>query len=125
MAQAEKLTQSRLKAAETNKTCSIIRNDEMQMDEILDYVDSYKSRSATNLDINSYKSLKLENLKKEQANRVWPEFNSAPKLVGKIKSRRFNNGNNVYQGPYAGFFYYSRVSGVAYSVKSSQKIDFI
>lgn len=72
-----------------------------------------------------FKNQKLDQLKENQASRIWPQFNSEPILIGKLKTRRFNNNNNVYQGPYGGFFYYSKVSGVAYSINPSQKINFI
>ena len=46
------------------------------------------------------------------------------RFVGKIKSNGFNNGNEVLMGPYGGFFYYNRVSGVKTPIKKGQKVEF-
>lgn len=83
-----------------------------------------QDRYEENDNIHNFKKKKLESFRHEQNNRNWPDFNSNPVVVGRIKSRGLNNDNQVFQGPYGGLFYYSRASGTAYSVKPSQKVDF-
>lgn len=73
--------------------------------------------------LKKYRKERIENLKKLQNNNIYPIL-AEPLKVGKIKSRGFNNGNTVYQGPYGGFHYISRVSGIKTPIQKGQTIEF-
>lgn len=75
--------------------------------------------------LEEYKRKKLSQLRDVQQATNWPNFNQNPHIVGKVRTRGINNGNEVYQGPYGDFYYHSRVSGLAIYLKKTTPVDFL